>query len=133
MVVKDLLQEMGVDATGLEHADGSGLSVNNRVTARTMSQFLMNAHYTEWGSALHASLPVSGESESLRRRMTGAAQGNLHAKTGTTNDVVSLAGYVTARNGELLVFTFFYNGTDRWIARESVDAMGETLANFTRP
>lgn len=130
--VKRLLKDMGVDITGLSHADGSGLSVKNQITARTMSQFLMNAHDTEWGSALHASLPVSGESESLRRRMNGSAQGNLHAKTGTTDDVVSLAGYVTARNGELLAFTLFYNGTDRWIARESIDAMGETLANLAR-
>jgi D-alanyl-D-alanine carboxypeptidase/D-alanyl-D-alanine-endopeptidase (penicillin-binding protein 4) len=83
--------------------------------------------------AFHGSLPVAGESELLRRRMRATpAQGNLHAKTGTTNDVVSLAGYVTARNGEILAFSFIYNGTDRWNAKATIDAMGATLANFVR-
>jgi D-alanyl-D-alanine carboxypeptidase/D-alanyl-D-alanine-endopeptidase (penicillin-binding protein 4) len=60
------------------------------------------------------------------------AQGNLHAKTGTTNDVISLGGYVTARDGELLAFAFIYNGTDRWNAKTTIDAMGGTLAAFSR-
>jgi D-alanyl-D-alanine carboxypeptidase/D-alanyl-D-alanine-endopeptidase (penicillin-binding protein 4) len=60
------------------------------------------------------------------------AQGNLHAKTGTTNDVISLSGYVTAENGEILAFAFLYNGADRWNARETIDAMGPTMAAFRR-
>lgn len=60
------------------------------------------------------------------------AQGNLHAKTGTTNDVSSLAGYVTAKNGELLAFAMLYNGTDRWRARARMDRVGATLAAFAR-
>jgi len=82
---------------------------------------------------LHASLPLAGHSGTLRHRMMGtAAQTNLHAKTGTTNDIVALAGYVTARNGELLAFTMMYNGHDRWRAREAIDAIGITLANWSR-
>jgi D-alanyl-D-alanine carboxypeptidase/D-alanyl-D-alanine-endopeptidase (penicillin-binding protein 4) len=61
------------------------------------------------------------------------AEGNLHAKTGTTNDVVGLAGYVTAENGEVIAFTFIHNGADRWNARATIDAMGATLAGFARP
>jgi D-alanyl-D-alanine carboxypeptidase/D-alanyl-D-alanine-endopeptidase (penicillin-binding protein 4) len=61
-----------------------------------------------------------------------AAQGNLHAKTGTTNSVISLGGYVTAQSGEVIAFVFFYNGTDRGNARETIDAMGVTLASFVR-
>ena len=58
--------------------------------------------------------------------------GNLHAKTGTTNDVASLGGYVTSKNGEQLAFSFIYNGKDRWHAKEAMDAMGATLASFSR-
>ena len=61
------------------------------------------------------------------------AQGNLHAKTGTTNDVIGLAGYVTARDGEVLAFAFLYNGRDRWNAKEAIDVSGATLAGFARP
>ena len=96
-------------------------------------QLLAHAHRAPWGSAFHASLPVAGESELLRNRMRATpAQGNLHAKTGTTNDVIGLSGYVTAENGEILAFAFLYNGKDRWHARETIDAMGPTLAAFSR-
>jgi len=113
--------------------DGSGLSVLDRVTPRALVQLLDHAHRAPWGSAFHASLPVAGESELLRHRMRATpAQGNLHAKTGTTNDVIGLSGYVTAENGEILAFAFLYNGRDRWHARETIDAMGPTMAAFSR-
>jgi D-alanyl-D-alanine carboxypeptidase/D-alanyl-D-alanine-endopeptidase (penicillin-binding protein 4) len=121
------------DTLHLEVADGSGLSTLDRVTPRAMTQMLGYAHAADWGPYFHASLPVAGESELMRRRMRGgAAQGNLHAKTGTTNDVVGLAGYVTAVNGEVIAFSFIYNGRDRWAAKSMIDAMGQTLANFAR-
>jgi D-alanyl-D-alanine carboxypeptidase/D-alanyl-D-alanine-endopeptidase (penicillin-binding protein 4) len=114
-------------------ADGSGLSVLDRATPRSLVQLLAYAHQAKWSDAFHASLPVAGESELLRHRMKYTpAQGNLHAKTGTTNTVISLGGYVTALDGELLAFAFIYNGTDRWNARVTIDAMGATLAAFAR-
>ena len=126
-------KKIGSDTTQLHVADGSGLSTLDRITTRAMTQMLGYAHRAEWGPWFHASLPVAGESELMRRRMRGGqAQGNLHAKTGTTNDVVALGGYVTAVNGEVIAFTFIYNGRDRGAARSMIDVMGQTLANFAR-
>ena len=114
-------------------ADGSGLSTLDRVTPRAQVQLLAYAHHADWGPWLHSSLPVAGDSELLRRRMRNTpAEGNLHAKTGTTNDVIALAGYVTAVNGEVLAFSFLYNGRDRWTAKSMIDVMSETLASFGR-
>lgn len=128
-----LTRQVGARANAVVATDGSGLSVLDRVTPRAMVQLLDHAHHASWGSAFHASLPVAGESELLRNRMRATpAQGNLHAKTGTTNEVIGLAGYVTAENGEILAFAFLYNGRDRWAARETIDAMGPTLAAFSR-
>lgn len=128
-----LVQKVGTSTTAVTATDGSGLSVLDRVTARSLIQLLSHAHRAPWASAFHASLPVAGESELLRHRMrTTPAQGNLHAKTGTTNDVIGLSGYVTAENGEILAFAFLYNGKDRWHARETIDAMGPTMAAFWR-
>lgn len=125
--------KVGADTLHLEVSDGSGLSTLDRVTPRLMTQMLGYAHRASWGPWFHASLPVAGESELLRRRMRGgAAQGNLHAKTGTTNDVIGLGGYVTALNGEVIAFSFIYNGRDRWTAKSMIDVMGQTLANFAR-
>jgi D-alanyl-D-alanine carboxypeptidase/D-alanyl-D-alanine-endopeptidase (penicillin-binding protein 4) len=125
--------KVGSDTTRLTFADGSGLSTLDRVTPRAQVQLLGYAHRASWGPWLHSSLPVAGDSELLRRRMRNTpAEGNLHAKTGTTNDVIALAGYVTAVNGEVLAFSFLYNGRDRWIAKSMIDVMSETLASFGR-
>lgn len=128
-----LRERVGVRPDAVFAADGSGLSTLDRVTPRSMVQLLQYADSAPWGPVLRASLPVAGMSETLRGRMRAtAAQGNLQAKTGTTNEVTSLGGYVTARNGEPLAFAFIYNGRDLWRAREAIDAMGATLAAFTR-
>lgn len=125
--------KLGIDSTEVYAADGSGLSVLDRVSPRAMVHLLGYAHSAPWGASFHASLPVAGESELLRHRMRATpAQGNLHAKTGTTNTVISLAGYVTALDGEVLAFSFIYNGNDRWRAKSTIDAVGATLANFVR-
>jgi serine-type D-Ala-D-Ala carboxypeptidase/endopeptidase (penicillin-binding protein 4) len=125
--------KLGADTTQLVFADGSGLSTLDRVTPRAQVQLLAYAHRATWGPWLHSSLPVAGDSELLKRRMRNTpAEGNLHAKTGTTNEVVALAGYVTAVNGEVLAFSFLYNGRDRWVAKAMIDVMSETLASFGR-
>ncbi|HEX8725715.1 MAG TPA: D-alanyl-D-alanine carboxypeptidase/D-alanyl-D-alanine-endopeptidase [Gemmatimonadaceae bacterium] len=128
-----LTTKLDVPAGDVRVTDGSGLSVRDSVTPRAMVQLLSYAHHAPWSSAFHSSLPVAGESELLKGRMRRTpAQGNLHAKTGTTNTVVSLAGYVTAEDGEILAFAFIYNGADRWNARAAMDRTGALLASFSR-
>lgn len=114
-------------------ADGSGLSTLDRVTPRSAVHLLAYAHEAPWAEAFHRTLPVAGRDEMLRSRMRRTpAQGNLHAKTGTTNEVIALSGYVDTKDGETLAFAFLYNGRDRWNARETIDVMSATLAAFTR-
>ncbi|MEO7457763.1 MAG: D-alanyl-D-alanine carboxypeptidase/D-alanyl-D-alanine-endopeptidase [Gemmatimonadaceae bacterium] len=126
-------KKVGVDPQTVRVFDGSGLSTLDYLTPRAMIHLLSYAHQGPWSSAYHGSLPVAGESELLRRRMRGTpAEGNLHAKTGTTNTVVALGGYVTAKDGEIVAFSFIYNGNDRANAKGTMDAMGATLANFVR-
>ena len=128
-----LAGKVGADSNWIHVTDGSGLSVNDSLTPRLMVELLGYAHKSPWSSTFHASLPVAGESELLKRRMRYTpAQGNLHAKTGTTNVVSALAGYVTAKDGEVIAFSFIYNGADRWNAKATMDRMGATLADFLR-
>jgi serine-type D-Ala-D-Ala carboxypeptidase/endopeptidase (penicillin-binding protein 4) len=113
--------------------DGSGLSTLNRVTARSLVHLLSYADRATWSLEFHMSLPVAGETDLLRRRMRlTPAQGNLHAKTGTLSQVTSLSGYVRAQNGEQIAFAFLYNGPQHAAAVETIDAMGATLAAFSR-
>ncbi len=128
-----LSKKVGADPRAIQVSDGSGLSTLDSLTARSMIQLLSYAHKGPWSSAFHGSLPVAGESELLRKRMRGTpAEGNLHAKTGTTNTVVGLGGFVTAKDGEVVAFSLIYNGNDRSNARATMDAIGATLANFVR-
>lgn len=114
-------------------SDGSGLSQLDHVTPRSMVQLLGFVHHADWGPVFHAALPVEGESGTLKRHGKGApSRGNLHAKTGTTNTVAALGGYVTARNGEVLAFSLIYNGADRWNAKAAMDQIGATMASFVR-
>ena len=56
--------------------------------AQSMVELLSFAHHAPWGATFHASLPLEGESGTLRHRARYTpARGNLHAKTGTTNTV----------------------------------------------
>lgn len=128
-----LAERAGISPQAISVSDGSGLSSLNRITARALTKLLVYADGAPWANEFHHSLPIAGESETLRHRMRSTpAAGNLHAKTGTTADVIALGGYVTSRSGELLAFSFLYNGKQLSAARETIDAMGATLAGFSR-
>ncbi|MDX2183668.1 MAG: D-alanyl-D-alanine carboxypeptidase/D-alanyl-D-alanine-endopeptidase, partial [Gemmatimonadaceae bacterium] len=128
-----LTKRVGLAANDVYAADGSGLSILDRSTPRALVKLLEYAHKAPWREPFLESLPVAGQRETLRFRMRGTpAQGNLRAKTGTTNEVTSLAGYVTTRDGETLAFAAVYNGNDRWRARALTDALGATLAAWRR-
>lgn len=75
--------------------DGSGLSRTSRVTAQTMVTFLEAIKSAPYFRDFLAALPIAGESGTLQDRMSGtAAEGRVHAKTGTINGHYQLAGYL---------------------------------------
>ncbi len=126
-------KKVGAPGTMVDVMDGSGLSQLDHVTPRSMVELLGYVHQAPWGPVFHAALPVEGESGTLKRHGKGApSRGNLHAKTGTTNTVAALGGYVTAKNGEVLAFSLIYNGSDRWNAKAAMDQIGATMAEFVR-
>jgi len=91
--------------------DGSGLSHSNKVTAEAEVKLLKYAYDNKHiYSALYNSLPIAGVDGTLKKRMlSGNAFGNVRAKTGTVNGVSTLAGYVTASNGHMLIFSILNN------------------------
>lgn len=94
-----VLEKMGIDPGAAELVDGSGLSRNNRLTARQLARldYRMTATHGATWERLKA---VSAETGTLRRRLRGTvAAGQLHAKTGSLRDVRALAGSVTGPEG----------------------------------
>jgi serine-type D-Ala-D-Ala carboxypeptidase/endopeptidase (penicillin-binding protein 4) len=131
-----IVSPWGVAPTGLVQVDGSGLSRYNYVTADTLVAILTHVERdSRLREPFETSLPIAGQDGTLVTRMTGtAAAGNAQAKSGTLANVRSLAGYVTTRDGERLVFAIIANnyGTMPEIALEAIDAIVVKLAEFMR-
>lgn len=92
-----LLTDLQVDQSGLAIHDGSGLSKADRVTTKLIADLLLKIRGDEKFAAVFQGLPVSGKTGTLESRyVTTAPQavGLIHAKTGTLDGTVSLAGYV---------------------------------------
>jgi D-alanyl-D-alanine carboxypeptidase/D-alanyl-D-alanine-endopeptidase (penicillin-binding protein 4) len=99
-----------IPAAGLTIVDGSGESANNKVPAAVMTSLLRLIQAGTLNlDVVRAGMPVAGKTGSLATRFTGAnavVRGNVTAKTGWIDTEYSLAGFVTAADGTVLVFTF---------------------------
>ncbi|MEM9040628.1 MAG: D-alanyl-D-alanine carboxypeptidase [Actinomycetota bacterium] len=106
-----------VDTTGLRIDDGSGLSLDNRLTCRSLVDVL--ARYPADGP-IGAALPVAGETGALSDVFIGhPVEGRLSGKTGTLNNppfnadppaVKALSGYVPVDGGSAVEYALVLNG-----------------------
>lgn len=126
------VEKLGVPPGEVYQFDGSGLSSDNRVSANALVHALVYAHFRPYSELWHRSLAVAGDPEGTMNRLFRgtAAAGNLHAKTGYIAGVRTLSGYVRARNGELIAFSFLYNGRNTSGARDAQQNLGVLLANY---
>ncbi|PKR79647.1 D-alanyl-D-alanine carboxypeptidase/D-alanyl-D-alanine-endopeptidase [Brumimicrobium salinarum] len=93
--------------------DGSGLSRTNAFSALHFVELLKYMHKSENFSAYEETLPIAGESGTLRGVCRGqAAQGRMKAKSGTMNRIKSYAGYIDSRNGKKIAFALIVNNDD---------------------
>jgi D-alanyl-D-alanine carboxypeptidase/D-alanyl-D-alanine-endopeptidase (penicillin-binding protein 4) len=127
-VYKKVLTEMEIDSSKLVVKDGSGLSHDNRLTARLLGDLLMTIHKNPQYAAIVESLPDGGINGTLNERFLDTAPhavGLVHAKTGTLNGTVTLAGYIESGDREYIFVVIAdklsrsYSATE--IARETLD------------
>jgi serine-type D-Ala-D-Ala carboxypeptidase/endopeptidase (penicillin-binding protein 4) len=125
--LRQVLERFGVDHTGAHFADGSGLSRDDRVTARLLVDLDRAMTDSRFGSTWGSLMAVSGESGTLRQRLAGTpAAGRFLGKTGTLRDVTSLAGMVVGDDGgryHLAVLANEASGADRWTTRALMDEL----------
>ena len=110
-VLREYLTRIGVSAEGIALADGSGLSHENRVTARALVQTLkaMNEDFELWPEFL-ASLPIAGVDGTLQRRFRNEdLLRKVRAKTGKISGVTSLSGYAVNERDETFAFAILMN------------------------
>jgi D-alanyl-D-alanine carboxypeptidase/D-alanyl-D-alanine-endopeptidase (penicillin-binding protein 4) len=128
VVVMRELQAAGLPVAGVRIADGSGLSLDDRLTARLITSLLTTA----WNDPalrqeLWRALPVAGVSGTLKHRLVSRPTlGAVRAKTGTTNRASALSGYVSER----YAFSVLQNGVPvaTWPARRAEDRFATALA-----
>ncbi len=104
------LQEKKYDFDGLSLVDGSGLSRGNKVRPISQAKFLTEVMKEKYYDDFLKSLPIAGETGTLRRMFkTSNNYGQIFAKTGTLNAVKCLAGYIKTRSGRMLTFSLLIN------------------------
>ncbi|MFN0009768.1 MAG: D-alanyl-D-alanine carboxypeptidase/D-alanyl-D-alanine-endopeptidase [Planctomycetota bacterium] len=111
------LARLGVPSAGLVQADGSGLSRDNRVTARQITALMAAVLGLDTVTArtFVESLAVAGETGTLDDRMDDPLLvGKVRAKTGFIAGTSSLSGILETRDGRRLVFSILveYPPTD---------------------
>lgn len=136
--VLDVLRANNFDVDGVVLRDGSGMSTENKVSAKLLAQILAVAAAPDGKDPrtgklrpLLGGLPVAGGGGTLADRYDeGAAtegRGWVRAKTGSLTGINSLAGIVLDKDNRPLVFAFLTTGTTSTTARPALDTVSAAL------
>lgn len=107
---KDVLSRAGIDPGNMIMADGSGLSRYSLLTPGDTVSLLRFMVRQKESAPFLDSLPVAGVDGTLKKRFIHPSlKGNMRAKTGTMRGVRNLAGYMTTRHGDTLLFSMMSN------------------------
>ncbi|MEG4804572.1 D-alanyl-D-alanine carboxypeptidase/D-alanyl-D-alanine-endopeptidase [Microcoleus sp. ARI1-B5] len=111
--LKTALTQLGVNPNSYILADGSGLSRHNLISPEALVQTLRLMANSPAASVYRQSLPIAGESGTLKNRLNNTPNRViLQAKTGTLSGVSALSGYIEVPNYEPLVFSIIVNQSD---------------------
>ena len=123
-----VLTELEIESSKLVVKDGSGLSHENRLSAKLLGDLLFKIYKDPRFAGVIESLPDGGVNGTLNERFVKTAPnavGLVHAKTGTLNGTVTLAGYIEAQDREY-IFVILADRLSRTysaakIARDTLD------------
>jgi len=120
--VLSTLEAHGVDTGGLVVSNSAGLSRDSRLSARQLAALLRAAWKSPFMAEFMSSLSIAGLDGTMRQRLVGTpAEGRMHLKTGTLDDVSAVAGYVLTRTGRRLIVVVLVN------AKAAHRGLGEDL------
>lgn len=123
------LRDNKIAANEIQIHDGSGLSRLNMVTPEVIGRALIFAAQSKFADIFMDSLPVSGQSGTLKGRLQNVF-GRVLSKTGSMTYVNSLAGYANSSKGEGFAFVVICNNeTRRADSTTIVDEIATLIAN----
>lgn len=139
-VVRQQLVDWGVDVTPIVLVDGSGLSLDNRLTCQALITVLQR---TGFDTTIGQGLPIAGQTGTLASIFVDhPIAGRLRGKTGTLNNppfnvdppaVKSLAGYLPIEGGSVVEYALVLNGptvSDQSEYRPTWNALADSLDTY---
>ena len=118
---RDLAGKTPCDGDNLVLDNGSGLSRQERSSARCLGQWLKALWASPVMPEMLASLPIAG-ADGTAKRLNGAA-GKVHLKTGSLDGVAALAGVAEGESGQRYVVVGVVNGPSADAARPFLDGL----------
>jgi D-alanyl-D-alanine carboxypeptidase/D-alanyl-D-alanine-endopeptidase (penicillin-binding protein 4) len=133
--VLDWLGSTGVPTDGIVLRDGSGLSQENRVSARAIVDLLRFMDESPIGAVWSRTLAIAGVRGTLDSRLLGDdTAGRVFGKSGTLPDAIALSGSLESRHdGQRYLFSILWNQVnDIELARALADQIVEVVARNLR-
>lgn len=93
-LIKQFWQQQGIDSLAINIIDGSGLSPQNRITAKSLVQVLQYAKAQPWFKIFYSALPTFND---------------MKMKSGTIGGTKAFTGYHTAKSGTEYSFAIIIN------------------------
>jgi serine-type D-Ala-D-Ala carboxypeptidase/endopeptidase (penicillin-binding protein 4) len=124
------LKVKGFSDADLYVENGSGLSRNERGRPRALAELLRDVSFTKIDKVFRSSLSVAGVDGTMGSRLKRADMaGKALLKTGTLTEVRAVAGYVTAKSGQVYTVVALVNHPNATRAVPAIDAFVEWVYN----
>jgi D-alanyl-D-alanine carboxypeptidase/D-alanyl-D-alanine-endopeptidase (penicillin-binding protein 4) len=133
-VIRSWLARKSITAPHLVIENGSGLSRDERVSARELAQLLQAAWKSPYAAEFISSMPLVAMDGTMRKRLHRTAlAGEAHIKTGTLNNVRAIAGYSRDSNGNSWAVVAILNDQRPWGASSILDQILIDLYRQPKP
>ncbi|MCK5897145.1 MAG: D-alanyl-D-alanine carboxypeptidase/D-alanyl-D-alanine-endopeptidase [Cocleimonas sp.] len=108
--IGEFLNKRGLHFPELRIENGSGLSRQARISAKHISDLLMDAYRSPHRHLFMQSLSIAGVDGTMKRRLRHTpVKGRGFFKTGTLRNVRGVAGYVKAADGKTYMVSILHN------------------------
>ena len=122
--VRQWLKSKELDSPEFEIENGSGLSRNERISARHLGKLLLKAFQSSVMPEFVSSLPILAVDGTMKKRLTGTdVTGRAHIKTGSLNGVKAMAGYILDKSGKRMAIIFLVNHINSSNAQLAMDKL----------
>jgi serine-type D-Ala-D-Ala carboxypeptidase/endopeptidase (penicillin-binding protein 4) len=122
--VSTWLDRQGLNFPELVIDNGSGLSRQERISAHSLARLLQSVGSSPYADLIRESLPSVGQDGTMARRLVNdPIAGRAWIKTGSLNDVRSIAGFVDAASGVRYAVVMLVNGPRAEASQAAQDAL----------